>query len=123
MNKTTPDRRIKETTIRGIFVTTKGQKQFGDVILNDVLKMKAEGKSNREISEFYGFKSKYVIKQLIARYHRKQRKIDAGIVILPKGRPRKGTGLTDEQKKDNEIKHLKMENELLRSFLQIVGRM
>jgi len=104
-------------------VATKGQKQFGDVILNDVLKMKAEGKSNREISEFYGLKDKYVIKQLISRYHRKQKKIAAGIVLLSKGRPRKGSELTDEDKKENQIKQLKMENELLRSFLQIVGRM
>ena len=101
----------------------KGQKQFGEVILSHVLKMKAEGKSNREISEFYELKDKYVIKQLIARYHRKQKKIEAGIVILPKGRPRKGSELNAEQKKDNEIKQLKMENELLRSFLQVVGRM
>jgi hypothetical protein len=104
-------------------MATKGQKQFGDAILNDALKMKAEGKTNREISEFYGFKNKYVIKNLISRYHRKQKKIEAGIMILPKGRPRKSSELNMEQKKDNEIKQLKMENTLLRSFLQIVGRM
>lgn len=103
-------------------MATKRQKQFGEVIIDEVLKMKEQGKTNREISELYGFKDKYVIKQLIARYKRRQRKIEAGILIRPKGRPRKGTELTDEQNKDNQIKQLKMENELLRSFLQVVGR-
>lgn len=101
---------------------TKGQKHFGDAILNEVLIMKEQGKTNREISEYFGFKDKFVIKQLIARHHRKQKKLEAGIVLRPKGRPRKGTGLTIEQEKDNQIRQLKMENELLRSFLQIAGR-
>ncbi|HBD63295.1 MAG TPA: hypothetical protein DC038_02545 [Clostridiales bacterium] len=56
----------------------------------------------------------------MARYHRKQKKLEAGILIRPKGRPKKDTELTMEQKKDNQIRQLKMENELLRSFLQIV---
>lgn len=57
MNQNTPNRRIKETTtIGGVFVAMKGQKQFGDVILHGVLKMKAEAKSNREISEFWDSK-------------------------------------------------------------------
>ncbi len=102
-------------------MATKGQKQFGDIILDEVLMMKEQGKTNREISEYFGFKDKFVIKQLIARYHRKQKKHEAGILIRPKGRPKKDTELTMEQKKDNQIRQLKMENELLRSFLQIVG--
>ncbi len=102
-------------------MATKGQKQFGDIILDEVLMMKEQGKTNREISEYFGFKDKFVIKQLIARYHRKQKKLEAGILIRPKGRPKKDTELTMEQKKDNQIRQLKMENELLRSFLQIVG--
>lgn len=102
-------------------MATKGQKQFGDAILNEVLMMKEQGKTNRQISEYFGFKDKFVIKQLIARYHRKQKKLEAGIVIRPKGRPRKDAELTTEQAKDNQIKQLKMENDLLRSFLQIAG--
>lgn len=102
-------------------MATKGQKQFGDIVLEEVLIMKEQGKTNREISEYFGFKDKFVIKQLIARYHRKQKKLEAGILIRPKGRPKKDTELTMEQKKDNQIRQLKMENELLRSFLQIVG--
>lgn len=99
----------------------KGMKHFGDKIINDVLKMKAEGKTNREISEYYEFKDKSIIKQLIKRFNRKQRMVEAGIVPRRKGRPPKGYGVTIDEK-DNEIKRLKMENELLRSFLQIAGR-
>lgn len=99
----------------------KGMKHFGDKIINDVLRMKVEGKTNREISEYYEFKDKYVIKQLIARFNRKQRMLEAGIVPCRKGRPPKGYVMTDNQK-DNEIKRLRMENELLRSFLRIAGR-
>lgn len=99
----------------------KGIKHFGEQIISDVLRMKAQGKTNREISEYYGFKDKYVIKQLIKRYNRKQKMIQAGIVPRRKGRPPKGYVVT-EAEKDNEIKRLKMENELLRSFLQIAGR-
>lgn len=99
----------------------KGTKHFGETIIKDVLQMKSEGKTNREISEYYELKDKYVIKQLLVRYNRKQKLLQAGIVPRRKGRPPKSyTATTDE--KDNEIKRLRMENELLRSFLQIVGR-
>jgi len=99
----------------------KGMKHFGEQIIDDVLKMKGQGKTNREISEYYEFKDKYVIKRLISRYNRKQKMIRAGIVPQRKGRPSKGYVATEDEK-DNEIKRLKMENELLRSFLQIAGR-
>ena len=39
-----------------------------------------------------------------------------------RGRPPKGNGVT-EKDKDNEIKRLTMENELLRDFLRVCGRM
>ncbi|WP_346353978.1 hypothetical protein [Azotosporobacter soli] len=99
----------------------RGIKHFGEHIILDVLKMKEEGKTNREISEFYGFKDKYVIKELIRRHNRKQKMIESGIIPRKKGRPPKSY-VTIQDKRDNEIKRLKMENELLRSFLQIVGR-
>lgn len=34
----------------------KGMKHFGDDIIEEVLQMKNEGKTNREISKYYGFK-------------------------------------------------------------------
>jgi hypothetical protein len=99
----------------------KGIKHFGEHIIDDVLRMKAEGKTNREISEFYEFENKYVIKGLIKRFNRKQKMLLAGIIPRRKGRPPKGHAVTEDEK-DNEIKRLKMENELLRSFLQVAGR-
>lgn len=103
-------------------MATKGQKQFGDTIIDEVMIMKEQGRTHKEISEHFGFKDKSIIKALVYRYHRKQKKVEAGIVIRPKGRPRKDSELSNEQSKDNQIKQLKMENDLLRTFLQITGR-
>lgn len=101
-------------------MTTKGRKHFGEAIIETVLVMKAEGKSNREISEHFCLPNVRVLEQLLNRYNRKQRKIAAGIIPRKKGRPRKNE-LLDENK-DNTIKLLRMENELLRSFLSEAGR-
>ena len=86
-----------------------------------ILAMKEEGKTNREIAEYFGFRDKYVVKQCISRYHRKQKQQQAGVLPRRRGRPPKGYQPT-EQEKDNEIKRLKMENELLRDFLRTAGR-
>jgi predicted ArsR family transcriptional regulator len=88
---------------------------------NEILEMKNEGKTNREIAEHFGFRDKYVVKQFIARYHRKEKRLKVGIQPRKRGRPSKGYIIT-EQEKDNEIKRLKMENELLRDFLRLAGR-
>ena len=87
----------------------------------EIFKMKEEGKTNREIAEHFGFKDKYIVKQLVARKNRKERYLQAGITQRRRGRPRKGYQPT-EQDKENEIKRLKMENVLLRDFLQLAGR-
>lgn len=98
----------------------KGMTHFGKQIVDDVLKMKEEGKTNRQISEHYGFKDKSVIKDLIKRHNRKQRKIGCESNTKKRGRPKKtnNTELTLEK----QIEQLKMENELLRSFLKESGR-
>ena len=85
--------------------------------------MLAEGKTQREVAEHFGFKDKYVVKQLLIRERRKERKVDAGIVPRPKGRPRKTAvpkGIVAEQA--YEIQQLRMENQLLRDFLYSTGR-
>lgn len=51
--------------------------------------MLAEGKSQREVAEHCGFKDKYVMKQLLTRERRKERKLEAEIVPRPKGRTKK----------------------------------
>ena len=88
---------------------------------SDILAMKQSGKTNREIAEHCGFKDKYVVKQWLRRYNRRQRALEAGIEPRRRGRPPKGCQPT-EREKDTEIKRLKMENELLRDFLRLAGR-
>lgn len=88
---------------------------------NEIAQMRAEGKTQREIAEYYGFKDKYVVKEYLRRQRKKQRYIEAGITPRRRGRPPKGC-ISTEEDKDQEIKRLKMENELLRDFLRIAGR-
>ena len=93
------------------------------VLLPEIKTMLAEGKTQREIAEYYGFKDKYVVKQLLTRERRKERKLEAGIVPRPKGRPRKGIGPGDVvTEQAYELRRLQMENKLLRDFLRSTGR-
>ena len=85
--------------------------------------MAAAGKTKREIAEYFGLRDKYVVKQLLARERRKEEKIMAGIMPPPKGRPRKDTEPGDlAAEQAYEINRLRMENKLLRDFLQLTGR-
>ena len=72
------------------------------------------GQTQREIAEYYGFKDKAVVKRLLARERRKQ------IQGIPKQRGRKPAKTLSEYKYEN--KRLRMENELLRDFLQSTER-
>ena len=93
----------------------------GQVVEKEMLEMKAAGKTNREIAEYFGFKDKYVVKRWVKRYNRRMREMEAGIMPRRRGRPLKEYVPT-EQEKENEIRRLKMENELLRDFLRLAGR-
>ena len=55
------------------------------------------------------------------RQRRKERKIAAGYIPRPKGRPRKEPA-SEETKRNNEIVQLRMQVELLRNFLCEAGR-
>lgn len=91
--------------------------------LPEIEEMIAGGKSQREVAEHFGFKDKYVVKELLKRERRKQRKKSAGIMPQPKGRPRKDAAPRDiVVEQAYEIKRLRMENELLRDFLRSTGR-
>ena len=81
---------------------------------------KANGETNREIAESYGL-TKYQVKQLMARQNRKDRRIAAGYIPRPKGRPRKEPA-SEEAKRSNEVVQLRMQVELLRNFLYEAGR-
>ena len=81
---------------------------------------KSNGETNREIAESFGL-TKYQVKQLMARQNRKERRIAAGYIPRPKGRPRKEPA-SEEAKRNNEVVQLRMQVELLRNFLYEAGR-
>lgn len=102
----------------------------------EMLKLKAEGLTVREIGERFGL-SYEKTHDFFKRYNRKQRKIAAGIAIKRPGRPRKNgeelppsiqqlSKLAQLQykltEKERYIKRLEMENELMRDFLSLTER-
>ncbi len=97
----------------------------------EILELKAQGMTLREIGERFGFSYEQV-HNFISRYNERQRKLAAGIAIRKKGRPAKDYVVSEEDKitelryiidrKDAKIKQLEMENELMRDFLSLTGR-
>ena len=98
----------------------KGSYTHVKVLESEILAMKASGKTKREIAEHFGLKTEQV-KELLKRYRRRERKAAAGIIPRPKGRPRKD-GQSPHQSEKAELERLRMENKLLRDFLQLAGR-
>ena len=94
------------------------------VLLPEIKAMQAEGKNTEgNCGIYYGFKDKQVVKELLKRERRKERKLEAGILPRPQGRPRKSDAPRDiVAEQAYEIRRLRMENELLRDFLQSTGR-
>ena len=98
---------------------------------DEILRLKAEGKTRAEIGAKLGF-SKEQIHNFISRHNNKQRKLAAGIIPKKKGRPTKDCLVTKNDKladlryklarKDARIKQLEMENELMRDFLSLTER-
>lgn len=87
-----------------------------------ILTMKKAGKTQREIAESLGLEREQ-IKEWFRRYRCKQSKIEAGVKIRPKGRPRKDSEPRDIVAEQTYIiQRLRMENELLRDFMRSMGR-
>ena len=74
--------------------------------------MREEGRTRQEIADALGLEYDQVA-NWIKRNNRKKRNLAQGIMPKPKGRPRK----------QPEIEQLRMENKLLRDFLQFTERM
>lgn len=104
---------------------------------NEILELKSQGLTLREIGTKLGFTQKQV-HNFITRYNKKQRMLEAGKTIHKKGRPSKSeNGIPPSTQrldklaqmkyviasKDRYIKQLKMENELMRDFLSHTERM
>ena len=88
----------------------------------EILELKREGKTNREIAQKLGVDRK-CIRNWVTRFNRQQQKQAAGIKLRPKGRPRKDTQPRDiVAEQAYEIDRLKMENELLRDFMRSMER-
>ena len=89
--------------------------------LAEVVRVRQEqGEKYGEIASSYGLRKKQ-LKQLMERQRRKERKISAGYIPRPQGRPRKEPA-SEEVKRNNEIVQLRMQVELLRNFLSEAGR-
>lgn len=95
-------------------------------LLPEIEAMLAAGKTQREVAEHFGFRDKYVVKRLMNRERAKQRKLEEGIAIRPKGRPRNASEPSEPRdiiaEQAYEIRRLRMENELLRDFLRSAER-
>ena len=85
-----------------------------------VFERKAKGETNRQIAESYGL-TQTQIEQLVNRQNRKRKKLEAGIVVRPKGRPPKMAQMAGAAQ-EKEIRQLRMTVELLRNFLSEAGR-
>ena len=92
------------------------------IIEPKLIAMREAGKTNREIAEYFGLEIRQ-IENWINRYHREQARLAAGLPPKRRGRPRKHPAPTSIQEYQYEIDRLKMENELLRDFLQLTERM
>lgn len=86
----------------------------------EIVIMQEAGKTHREIAEYFGLERSQV-KKCLERRRIRQRKQTAGIHPKPKGRPRKD-GQPPHQSEAAELKRLRMENQLLRDFLELAGR-
>ena len=83
-------------------------------LIPTIQSMVAEGKTQREIAEHFGFKDKSVVKYALLRARKNG-------TAIPQFRARKPAKTLQEYKYEN--KRLKMENKLLRDFLTLTERM
>lgn len=91
----------------------KGMQRYSEEFKDMVAAEYKRGRSQKGLSKKYGI-SRYSIQSWCGLRSEVELRHTAP---LPKGRPRKNAG-TREQ----ELKRLRMENELLRNFLSVVGR-
>ena len=88
--------------------------------MKEVIKaMVRSGKTQSEIAEHFGLKDRFVVHQILKR---ERRKAESGTTVpKKKGRPFKDSPTTLAALKA-ENQRLKMENELMQSFLEFVER-
>ena len=90
-------------------------------LTSTILPMRSNGYTNQEVADYLGLEREQ-IKNCIRRHNRKERILASGHTGKSKGRPRKD-GQPPRQDPQKELKRLRMENKLLRDFLQSTERM
>ncbi len=90
------------------------------VLESVIVSMREAGLTRQEIADELGL-TKIQIKSWINRYNQRNKKLAIGIMPKPKGRPRKD-GQPPRQDIQKELERLRMENKLLRDFLQSTER-
>jgi transposase len=91
--------------------------QHTQMLLGQIKAMLAEGMTQREVEQELGLTGYRPVHELLKR----ERKKEVPGLPKPKGRPRQRL-LSTEEKYQNEIARLQMENKLLRDFLQLTER-
>ena len=92
-----------------------------NIMETQIISMRKTGMTRQEIADELGLTKKQ-IKDWITRYNRRKEMLKQGIVPKAKGRPRKD-GLPPREDTQKELERLRMENKLLRDFLQSIERM
>ena len=85
-----------------------------------VISMRESGMTRQEIADELGL-DKIQVKNCVYRYNRRKTFLVRGYEPRPKGRPRKD-GQAPKQDLQKELERLRMENKLLRDFLQSMER-
>ena len=85
-----------------------------------ILSMRRDGCTRREIADELGLSVKQ-IEDWITRYNKREKLLLAGKECKVRGRPRKD-GKPLQEQVETELKRLRMENKLLRDFLQSTER-
>ena len=86
-----------------------------------IVAMREAGRTTHEIADELGLERRQ-IKWWVSRYNKRQSLIMEGKTPKAKGRPRKD-GQPPRQDLQKELERLRMENKLLRDFLQSTERM
>ena len=86
-----------------------------------IIAMRESGRTAREIADELGVERQQ-IKWWVSRYNKRQAFIEDGKMPKAKGRPHKD-GQPPRQDPQKELERLRMENKLLRDFLQSMERM
>ena len=85
-----------------------------------VISMRESGMTRQEIADELGL-DKIQVKNCVYRYNHRRTLLALGHELRPKGRPRKD-GQPPKQDLQKEVERLRMENKLLRDFLQSAER-